>query len=258
MSVGLIDNTPIDQVQSMNLIGVRQAEESGDFPGSYGPIPYSSYAVGNSKGELLTEYIYDNVCMAGESLIACQNDEGLWGYVNQSGVEIIPCEYQAAFEYSFGNAQYELPYPDMSGLVVVKNRVGDMLALDMSGQIVIRPGKYEDMSPARDGCIWVKQNGLWGLLQIDSAYTVKTREISLPGEAVQPDVVIDAAECLSTVTLAEHGLSVRIGPGTDYEKIESVPYNTTVWICGYSSDNPDWAVIQYGNRFGWVSTEYLR
>ena len=64
------------------------------------------------------------------------------------------------------NETVEYPYADLSGMVVVKNQSGQKLVLDVYGNEIISAGQYEDLAPARDGCVWAKQNGLWGLLQV--------------------------------------------------------------------------------------------
>lgn len=55
--------------------------------------PGSLYAVASPQGELLTDFVYDAAGMAGPELIAVQKG-GRWGYVNDKGEEIIPCEYE--------------------------------------------------------------------------------------------------------------------------------------------------------------------
>jgi uncharacterized protein YraI len=50
---------------------------------------------------------------------------------------------------------------------------------------------------------------------------------------------------------------MRKGPGTNYEKMDNIPYGIIVWECGYSSNVPDWVVVYYSGIYGWVSDEYL-
>lgn len=155
--------------------------------------------------------------MAGESLIAVKDAAGNWGYCDQSGALVIPCIYQPQMSLSIMNEIVEYPYADLSGMVVVKNQSGQKLVLDVYGNEIIPAGQYEDLAPARDGCVWAKQNGLWGLLQVQD-YTENNADIILPDGCVAPDVTLSRIDSLCTYTTADHGLVMRKGPGTNYEK----------------------------------------
>ena len=194
--------------------------------------------------------------MAGESLIAVKDAAGNWGYCDQSGALVIPCIYQPQMSLSIMNETVEYPYADLSGMVVVKTQSGQKLALDVYGNEIISAGQYEDLAPARDGCVWAKQNGLWGLLQVQD-YTENNADVILPDGCVAPDVTLSRIDSLCTYTTADHGLVMRKGPGTNYEKMDNIPYGIIVWECGYSSNVPDWVVVYYNGIYGWVSDEYL-
>ena len=154
------------------------------------------------------------------------------------------------------NGTVEYPYADLSGMVVVKNQSRQKLVLDVYGNEIISARQYEDLAPARDGCVWAKQNGLWGLLQVQD-YTENNADIILPDGCIAPDVTLSRIDSLCTYTTADHGLVMRKGPGTNYEKMDNIPYGIIVWECGYSSNVPDWVVVYYSGIYGWVSDEYL-
>ena len=112
------------------------------------------------------------------------------------------------------NGTVEYPYADLSGMVVVKNQSRQKLVLDVYGNEIISAGQYEDLAPARDGCVWAKQNGLWGLLQVQD-YTENNADIILPDGCIAPDVTLSRIDSLCTYTTADHGLVMRKGPGTN-------------------------------------------
>ena len=88
-------------------------------------------------------------------------------------------------------------------------------------------------------------------------YTENNADIILPDGCVAPDVTLSRIDSLCTYTTADHGLVMRKGPGTNYEKMDNIPYGIIVWECGYSSNVPDWVVVYYSGIYGWVSDEYL-
>lgn len=52
---------------------------------------------------------------------------------------------------------------------------------------------------------------------------------------------------------ASSGLNMRSGPGTSYEKVAGIPYLTNFPVL---LDISDWDYVLYGNKDGYVATEY--
>lgn len=154
------------------LLGVQtgnSVDESDDGGGiAWEPSYGTPYAVATRTGVLVTDFIYQKVAMPTKNLIAVQNSSGYWGYVDASGTEVIPCEYQPVLHY--GQKELSCPAPELYGNVVLRNKDNQYLVKDISGNTVIEPGSYEKLAPAlRQDCVWAKQNGKWGLLKIIDA-----------------------------------------------------------------------------------------
>lgn len=130
-----------------------------------------AWSEGKFSWEQLTEFKYDWVCTCGfpgyTSLcrVAVTKIEGnatvyKKGYVNLGGVEIIPPQFDTS--YCFG---------DNNRAVVKAN--GKYGFINSIGKIVI-PCKYDDAEKFSKGVAWVKENGLWNL--IDTAGNVITKK----------------------------------------------------------------------------------
>ena len=134
------------------------------------------FAVATSDGELLTDFVYENACMGtGEAIAVCK--EGRWGYVDASGSEIVPCEYEpfwgVRWEWNEAAGKNEpvtgvYPAPFTGGCVVVK-KGGETGVLKAGGSWLLKPGEVEDAAPAFDGLLWVKTGGRWGALALPGA-----------------------------------------------------------------------------------------
>jgi uncharacterized protein YgiM (DUF1202 family) len=108
-------------------------------------------------------------------------------------------------------------------------------------------------------------------LQDGELVLVDTQELGTSTEAADPDPVTtdtdvpavdlpQAAEGAATgVIVAEEGVNVRTGPGTDYPIIGIAPPGTEGEIVGVSADGRWWvaAVAQGPDGQGWVSTAYV-
>ena len=138
------------------------------------------YAVASSDGTLLTDFVYDDACMATDEAIAvCK--EGKWGYVDTAGREIVPCRYDPflGVEWEWDDAAGEYggyvvaaagiwPAPFTGGCAVVKqNGVTGVLKAD--GSWLLEPGQVEDAAPAFGGLLWAKTGGKWGAVKLPEA-----------------------------------------------------------------------------------------
>ena len=76
------------------------------------------------------------------------------------------------------------------------------------------------------------------------------------GLSVQPTTYYNEGEQPSYTTPGDSGMNLRAGPGTDYDKVTSVPAGTGVTALGTNSDG-SWVVVQVGGQYGWLKVEFL-
>jgi hypothetical protein len=69
---------------------------------------------------------------------------------------------------------------------------------------------------------------------------------------VIPEDIYDDYEYYTVI--ANDSLNMRSGPGTDYDKIGSIPGNTKV---GAVADSLGWYLVYYDKNFGWVKGDYI-
>ena len=76
------------------------------------------------------------------------------------------------------------------------------------------------------------------------------------GLSVQPTTYYNEGEQPSYTTPGDSGMNLRAGPGTDYDKVTSVPAGTGVTALGTNEDS-SWVVVNYDGKYGWLKTEFL-
>ena len=76
------------------------------------------------------------------------------------------------------------------------------------------------------------------------------------GLAEQPTTVFAEGEQPNYTTTADASMNLRAGPGTDFDKVTSVPAGTAVTALGANSDG-GWVVVQVGGQYGWLKVEFL-
>lgn len=139
--------------------GVNNMDEwLADLPGGYG-IYYGD--------SMATDFVYDACGSQSDGLLAVEQD-GKWGYADSQGNIVIPVEYDASWTQYVpqnGNIEQDYCYAASEGYVVlVKDGVWEMR--DTEGNPVIDPGVFEEIRPVYGGRCWVKQNGLWGVIEL--------------------------------------------------------------------------------------------
>ena len=76
------------------------------------------------------------------------------------------------------------------------------------------------------------------------------------GLSVQPTTYYNEGEQPSYTTTADASMNLRAGPGTNFDKVTSVPASTAVSALGTNSDG-SWVVVQVGGQYGWLKVEFL-
>ena len=79
---------------------------------------------------------------------------------------------------------------------------------------------------------------------------------NVAGLAEQPTTGFAEGEQPSYTTTADASMNLRAGPGTDFDKVTSVPAGTAVTALGTNSDG-SWVVVQVGGQYGWLKVEFL-
>ncbi|MBQ1284948.1 MAG: SH3 domain-containing protein [Lachnospiraceae bacterium] len=73
-----------------------------------------------------------------------------------------------------------------------------------------------------------------------------------PNTLVYPDPWIDYG--YHGYVNTQDGLMFRLGPGTNYNAIDVIPYGTEVAEEGWYGD---WIFVKYNGRYGWVNSKYI-
>lgn len=103
---------------------------------------------------------------------------GCWGYADETGTLVIPCEYDASwkswiYEYLDGEA-YTYTYEPIGCYnatedTVVLCRDGQYALVTLAGETLIDFGACEELRPLQGDRLWAKAGGRWGLLVLDQA-----------------------------------------------------------------------------------------
>ena len=155
------------------------------------------YGLIDTLGQLKINAAYDEIGSFSEGRLAVRRN-GLWGFVNADGLEVIPCRFREVKNFSNGLAAARLGsgwgFIDKQGHIAVDfqyTRTGsfnDGLAwvytpegtgyIDQSGQFVIPP-RFDRAFDFEDGIARVQENNEYGLINTLGQYIKRPRFLDI-------------------------------------------------------------------------------
>ncbi len=167
-------------VQSSNITITSSEQNSSNFELNNA----GKYGIANSNG-LVVDCIYDDACMnIGNDIIALQKD-GKWGYFNKDGTQIIDfvCEpfeskiLDVMWWHNHDDENIQHPFLSSSEYIPAKIN-GQCGYYDTEGNEVIPCGTFEEVRPVHNGLAWVKKDGKWGVIELDSVEEEKDTTVT--------------------------------------------------------------------------------
>lgn len=220
------------------------------------------YRYRSADGTPLNNYEYEQAGLFYDgALLAAARRGSKWVYLDGSGREVTaPC-YDPVYWNTWSDIGYASPL--LNGYAAVC-RDGKYGLLDSAG-LEYLPCAYDGV--AWDGGVgWLKLADGWHAFRIPTAaqqtsYPPPTTQDDLrdvPLTTIFPDTYPGSTQWVNHTTIWDDNLNVRAGPGTDYEKIGSIPPGSPVKELGSSSTVDGWTFVLYQDWLrGWVSSKYL-
>jgi hypothetical protein len=121
--------------------------------------------------KIITNEVYTSVTDLVDNCVAFEKD-GKWGYLNEKGEQILPFEFDVAYEnivqYDFGNNDDKKKYPFIcTEGIIAAFKDGQCGYYDNKGNVIVEMGVFEDITPVKDGKAFVKKDGKWGIIKIN-------------------------------------------------------------------------------------------
>ena len=164
--------------------------------------------------------------------------DGFWYYFSDDGELLTSNDYSNVYEYSLSLAAVE--------------RDGKWGYIDISGKEIIEL-QFEATRPVINSRAWIKQDGKWGIADLSDFIPSDIKhykELSHSKTLIQPDIIVDEIEFLSTTT----ELYLRRGPDITYETLLVIPKDSDIGVHGAFESNNEWIFISYCGIKGWVKT----
>jgi hypothetical protein len=155
------------------------------------------YGLIDTLGQLAVNAVYDQIGSFRENRLAVMRD-GLWGFVNQEGMEVIPCRFREVSDFHEGLAAVKLGrfwgFIDKLGNVVIDfqyRRAGNFCSqlawvetdkgiayINPHNKLEI-PAQFEQAQDFDRGVARVKSEGKWGLIDLNKRWILRPKYVDI-------------------------------------------------------------------------------
>jgi len=194
-------------------------------------------------GKRLNNVIYEAAGNMSSGVIPVKLN-GKWGYVDNNGKQILPCEFDACWKPLGTYVFSELTAYNASNGFIVVCKNNQYALYDTDGNLVVDFGEFEKIRPVYEGMCWVCKDGKWGVIAVGL-------EALKQAGAQDNDIAAGASAYVSSSS----GLRMREGPGTDYCVVGMLSNGAAVTVYETSGD---WSYVCFDSVYGWVKTKYLK
>lgn len=191
--------------------------------------------------------MYEKAMDFSDGLAAVKKD-GKWGYINESGVTVIPFELDSC---SASDAmENDCSFSFRNGLApVCKN--GRYGIINKKGETVV-DFVFMSIIPGENGVYLALKDGKWGKLTVNEKFLpVETTVAPVSGAQNNGDVIARGTYRIKT---AGSVLNMRSEAHAQASIVAKIPNGTVINV---TKSVPGWAYAKYNSFSGWVSTDFL-
>lgn len=244
------------------FVPVRDGALEAEGDGWFNYIGGEQYVYRNRDSKAANEFIYSAADFFFDAPLAPAQRDGKWVYLDTAGNEVTaPC-YDGVYRpnrYTDEPRVFARAAPLLNGCTVV-SRDWKFGLLDSTGAELV-PCVYDGLV-WDGGTAWIRQADGWHEYSIPGVTKPDPWRLlldSLGADITAPDTPPARTDAIffTTRTNGER-LNLRAGPGTGYDIIGKIPDYLRLRVYGTMSSAPGWALVQYDQQYGWVSTEYLQ
>lgn len=267
-----IDTAKVQAYGGFSMGSVRALDSSDLAYGTYLPCRFGTFVDGqgdpdyyratepvtmvyaDGDGSLLNDEQYEAAGCFYDQPLAPARQNGHWLYLNTAGQAVTEAIYDATYA-----AQDQEGYasPLLNGYAPVC-REGRWGLLDSTGAEVL-PCTYAGVA-WDGGLLWLRQDDGW------HAYTIPGVVVptptpdplaELPANITPPDTRYPEQAAVQFRTIADDNVILRAGPGTEYDRVGTLPPDTEVQSLGCNESIFNWTLVRYQGQFGWACTDYM-
>lgn len=173
---------------------------------------------------------------------------GKWGYVNYNGELVLDFRYDDCWNIYSDNGvdpNAKKAFNASYGYIVVCLN-GDYAMYDIEGNRLIDYGEYSELRPVYDSTCWAKQDGKWGVLNVDGSG--KVDYVEKPDHFDYPSGKAAKIDCSS---------GVRIRETPDSESCVITIASNRAKVSVYATRD-EWSYVCYKETYGWVASKYVK
>lgn len=216
------------------------------------------YPVANSLGEgakygyigrslkLEIALIYENAMDFSEGMAAVKKD-GKWGYINESGVTVIPFEFDSC---ASADAMGEDCAFGFKGGFAPVCKGGKFGIINKEAETVVE-FSFDAILPGENGVYIARKDGVWGIITVDAEYLAsETTTAAAATTSSEPAIAAGQYKIKTSGSV----LNMRAAADPNSSVVAKIPNGTVINV---TKSVTGWAYAKYNSFSGWVSADFL-
>lgn len=191
--------------------------------------------------------IYENAMDFSDKLAAVKKD-GKWGYINASGVTVIPFEYDSCAAADCMKADCAFAFD--SGLAPVC-KGGKFGIINSDGEAVV-DFVFDAILQGKNGVYIAFQGGNWGIITVEKQHLKLETTTAQSTAKANNEPAIARGEYI--VKTSGSVLNMRSASDSNADVVAKIPNGTQLTVIKAVSG---WAYVKYNSFSGWVSSDFL-
>ncbi len=222
--------SPVNAAEFMLDEGLYPVKNSAGEKGAFGYVSESL--------SLKLSFTYEAASDFSEELAAARKD-GKWGYIDESGMPVIPFEFDPPGGETVCSFRNGLAPVGKDGRAGIINRSGDTVV----------SFNFDTILQGRNGVYIAQKNGAWGILTVnEDLFNAENTTLAVPEETAP------ASAGSYKVRTAGSPLNLRSAPDVSSDVLARIPDGSTVEVDKISSG---WAHVTFRSLSGYVSADYI-
>ena len=191
--------------------------------------------------------IYENAMDFSDKLAAVKKD-GKWGYINASGVTVIPFEFDSCAAADCMKADCAFAFD--SGIAPVC-KGGKFGIINSKGETVV-DFVFDAILQGENGVYIASQGGKWGILTVEKQHLeLETTTAKITASANNEPAIARGEYVVKT---SGSVLNMRSASDSNADVVAKIPNGTQLTVTKAVSG---WAYVKYNSFTGWVSSDFL-
>lgn len=191
--------------------------------------------------------LYENAMDFSDDMAAVKKD-GKWGYINESGVTVIPFDFESCAAADVMGRDCAFGFKNNLAPVCKGGKFG---IINKNAETVVG-FEFDIILQGENGVYIARKDGVWGIITIDEQYLATVIPTTTAPAVTSGEPAV--AKGKYTIKTSGSVLNMRSAADPNSSVVAKIPNGTVITV---TRSVTGWAYAKYNSFSGWVSSDFL-